>query len=278
MTHIVPVIRCEFCGISCHSSMRWLPTYAHPILAVTQIFPLYKSQMLCLPCTSKTFHRASSDVQTQSPKSLWSIFQSPVGPGMFIPFFCEKNKKQKKFQSTHFTKKYPWGLLRLKLDILHTVNFRLVIGIVRGYKYLQRYSYVRSSKKHYRLNKSRGMFFLTQIMNCIQTYRRERHHCINLLAQSVIIFTNQTANKYGTTRSNMSRVTNEGVVMCCKAITVNLLKVVGLIVEPSTDIAKPKGYLEAYISIRQPPRTVNSRNLVKYTSLLSFLFFSSIMI
>ena len=45
----------------------------------------------------------------------------------------------------------------------------------------------------------------------------------------------------------MSRETNKGVMMLCKAITANFLTVVGLIVENRTVIAKPKGYLEAYL-------------------------------
>ena len=49
------------------------------------------------------------------------------------------------------------------------------------------------------------------------------------------------------TRANMSRVRNKGVMMHCKEVTANLLTVVGLLVEPSTAIVKPKGYLEASI-------------------------------
>ena len=48
----------------------------------------------------------------------------------------------------------------------------------------------------------------------------------------------------GTTKANMSREMNEGVVMCCKEIMANLLIVVGILVEPTTTIAKPKGSLE----------------------------------
>ena len=114
-------------------------------------------------------------------------------------------------------------------------------------------------------------------MAFIQLYRHERHHCSNLIAYAVIIVTNQTAIKYGTTRANMSRVTNKGVMMRCKAVTANLLTVVGLPVEPSTAIAKPKGYLDASLSIRQPPRTVTSSNPVISPSLSSFFFFSSML-
>ena len=68
--------------------------------------------------------------------------------------------------------------------------------------------------------------------------------------QSSLLRTNQTANKYGTTRANMSTVMNEGVKMRCEAVTADFFTVVGLLVEPSTAIAKTKDYLEAYTSIR----------------------------
>ena len=58
----------------------------------------------------------------------------------------------------------------------------------------------------------------------------------------------------------MSRVVNKGVVMHFKASTANLLTVVGLLVEPITSVAKPKGYLEAYLSIIQPHITVTFSN------------------
>ena len=48
----------------------------------------------------------------------------------------------------------------------------------------------------------------------------------------------------------MSRETNEGVMMRCKTVTANLLAIVLLLVEPITSLAKPKAYLEAYLSIR----------------------------
>ena len=89
--------------------------------------------------------------------------------------------------------------------------------------------------------------------------------------------TNQTVNKYGTTRANMSMVMEEGVVMHCKSVMSNLLTVLVLLFEPSTDIAKPKFYLEAYLYIRQPPITVTSRNPVISHSLYSFFFFSIMM-
>ena len=48
----------------------------------------------------------------------------------------------------------------------------------------------------------------------------------------------------------MSMAMNEGVKVHYKAVTSNVLTVVVLLVETSTDIAKPKGYIEASPSIR----------------------------
>ena len=68
-------------------------------------------------------------------------------------------------------------------------------------------------------------------------------------SKSSLLKINKTVNKYGTTRANMSTVMDEGVQMCCKSVTSNLFTVVCLLVEPITSIEKPKGYLEAYLSI-----------------------------
>ena len=46
------------------------------------------------------------------------------------------------------------------------------------------------------------------------------------------------------------RETKKGVMMRCKTITANFLKVVGLVVEPSTSNGKPKASLEAYLYVR----------------------------
>ena len=54
-------------------------------------------------------------------------------------------------------------------------------------------------------------------------------------------------------RANMSTVTNKGFNMPCKAVMEKNFTVVVLIYESTTSIAKPKGSLEAYIYIRQPP-------------------------
>ena len=50
----------------------------------------------------------------------------------------------------------------------------------------------------------------------------------------------------------MSRDMNKGFVILCKTITANLLEILGLLVEPSTYISKPKGYLEASHPIGKP--------------------------
>ena len=57
----------------------------------------------------------------------------------------------------------------------------------------------------------------------------------------------------------MSRDQNKGVMMCCKTITSNLLTVVGFLVEPSTSISKPKGYIEASLLVGKPPLIVTSK-------------------
>ena len=56
----------------------------------------------------------------------------------------------------------------------------------------------------------------------------------------------------------MSRETDEGVMMCFKTITTNLLTIIHLLVEPIKSLAKPKASLEAFIYIRQIPGTVTS--------------------
>ena len=58
--------------------------------------------------------------------------------------------------------------------------------------------------------------------------------------KSSLLGTKQTANKYGTTRANMSTVMNEGVKVCCKATATNFFTVVGLLVELSTATSKTK--------------------------------------
>ena len=67
-------------------------------------------------------------------------------------------------------------------------------------------------------------------------------------------------------------------MMCCKEVTTDLLAVVGLIVEPSTYILKPKGSLEESLSIGQLPIKVTSISLVISPLLSSSFFFSSMLI
>ena len=57
--------------------------------------------------------------------------------------------------------------------------------------------------------------------------------------------------------------------MSFKAVITNFFTVVGLLVEPTTDAVKLKGYLEAYLSIRQPSVKVTYNIDVIYCSLLS---------
>ena len=82
---------------------------------------------------------------------------------------------------------------------------------------------------------------------------------------------------YEATRENVSRETNEGVMIRCKEITDNLLTVVGLIVEPRKAIEKPKSSIGEYISISQPQQTVTSSKPFIYHYIYSFFFFISMM-
>ena len=70
----------------------------------------------------------------------------------------------------------------------------------------------------------------------------------------------------------MSRVTNMGVMMSCKAVTTNLFTVVGLLVETITAIVKPKGSLEASNYIRKP-NIIVTYNIPVISTPLSILFF-----
>ena len=73
----------------------------------------------------------------------------------------------------------------------------------------------------------------------------------------------------------MSMVTKEGVGIHCKSVTTQVFKV--LLVELGRGISKPKGSLEASLSISQSSCTVTSINTVKYPSLSRLLFFSGIL-
>ena len=72
----------------------------------------------------------------------------------------------------------------------------------------------------------------------------------------------------------MSTVMNKGFKMHCKLVMENMLKLVGLLVGTITAIAKPKGYLEASIYIRQYHIKSTSIIIVVYTSLYSSFFLS----
>ena len=52
---------------------------------------------------------------------------------------------------------------------------------------------------------------------------------------------------------NMSRETNEGVMVRFKIIMMNLLTIVHLLVEPITSLAKPKASLEAFFPLGNFP-------------------------
>ena len=78
----------------------------------------------------------SSSVWTWSPDLSRPIFEPLyVLVCLYMIFWLKKQENRPSFQSTHFTRKSPWGLLRLKLVIVNTTNFRLILGMMRGYQY-----------------------------------------------------------------------------------------------------------------------------------------------
>ena len=112
-------------------------------------------------------------------------FFSPCRPHYISTgFFVKKNI----FQSTHLTRKFAWDLLRLKLEILNTKTFRLVLGLMRGYKYSYRYRYMKSKKILKIILAKQGKCCLkTQIVPFIQPYKDEKNYCRKILAYVVII-------------------------------------------------------------------------------------------
>ena len=69
-----------------------------------------------------------SAVRTRSPDFSRPIFYTSVGLGMFLhDLLVKKQENRPSFQSTHFTRKCTRNLLRLKLLILNTTNFRLML-------------------------------------------------------------------------------------------------------------------------------------------------------
>ena len=74
-----------------------------------------------------------SAVQTRSPKLSRSIVQTHVGLGMFLSdCFQKKQENRPSFQFSHLTRKLLWDLIKLKLVIVNTTNFRLVLGLLGG--------------------------------------------------------------------------------------------------------------------------------------------------
>ena len=74
------------------------------------------------------------------------LLLTPLGPGMFLQDFLRNKIKQRTFSITPLHEKIPYHLFKHKLQIVHTINSRGGCWPVRSYKYLQRYSYVKSSK------------------------------------------------------------------------------------------------------------------------------------
>ena len=75
----------------------------------------------------------------------------------------------------------------------------------------------------------------------------------------------------------MSTLMNEGVNMNCKTVTTNFFTVVVLLVELSTDITKPRVYLDEYYSIYQPSIIVTSNSTDISSYLFIYYFFISIL-
>ena len=62
-----------------------------------------------------------------------SLFLDPCRPWYVATgLFGQKTKNIPYFQSIHFTRKYPRNLLRLKPEIVNTMKFRLVLGLIWG--------------------------------------------------------------------------------------------------------------------------------------------------
>ena len=85
-----------------------------------------------------------------------TYFRPLQGLGCFyMVCWIKKHEHRPYFQSSHFNRKSHRYLLRLKLVIVNTTNFRLILELLRGYKYQSRYRYVKS-RFFNRLNKIRG--------------------------------------------------------------------------------------------------------------------------
>ena len=57
------------------------------------------------------------------------LFLTPCRPRyVSIDLFWSKNQENRpSFQSTPFNRKYPWNLLRLKMEIVNIMNFGLIL-------------------------------------------------------------------------------------------------------------------------------------------------------
>ena len=65
----------------------------------------------------------SSALWMWSPEFMGCFLKTPVGPGMFLQEYLSKNQENMpSFQSTHLIRKSPRNLLRLKLEIVNTIN------------------------------------------------------------------------------------------------------------------------------------------------------------
>ena len=50
----------------------------------------------------------------------------------YMIFWYRKQENRQVFQSTHFNKKSPRNLLRLKLEMVNTMNFGLILDMLQG--------------------------------------------------------------------------------------------------------------------------------------------------
>ena len=61
------------------------------------------------------------------------LFLAPCTPRYVSAEFLSKNQENRpSFQSTHFTRKSPHNLLRLKLEIVNTMNIGLMLRVALG--------------------------------------------------------------------------------------------------------------------------------------------------
>ena len=107
----------------------------------TMIFFLINHHLFLHICSqiisyiSPTTIMEPSDVWTRLPDSWWSIFYPPCRPRYISTgYFCVKKKKiDHVFNHSTSLENFHWNLLRLKLEILHTISFGWVWRLVRNY-------------------------------------------------------------------------------------------------------------------------------------------------